>query len=100
MEPHGDGTGIMLLRNTRRAFCRVRKGVGGGEQSDSRRADDHGRRRRPTFASTCCIMPVRLSDVGRGERKHVVISFPAVAQGVRWLMQSPDSSARLIEIDY
>ena len=78
MESHGDGTGIMLLSNTRRAFCRVRKGVGGGEQSDSRRADDYGRRRRLTLVSSACIMPVRLSDVGRAERKHVVISFPAV----------------------
>src|SRR5712691_5690909 len=77
MEPHGYGTGMVLQRHPRRVFCRVGKGVGRGEQSDSRSADDYGRRRRPSAESSGWIMPLPLSDVGRSERKHVAITFPA-----------------------
>jgi hypothetical protein len=82
---------MLLLRHSRRVFCGVGKGVGSGEQSDSRSADDFDRSSRPTAEPSGSIMPPDLgvgdlsvvgdlSGVGRGQRKHVVISFPVEGQ--------------------
>ena len=96
MEPHDDGTGMVLPRYSRRVFCRIGRGVGEGEQSDGRSADDDGRSRGPTAEP----MPLRLSDVGRGERKHLVISFPSEGPGAPRLLQTAYSRRQLIETDY
>jgi hypothetical protein len=73
---------MLLLRRSRRVFCRIGRGVGEGEQSDSCGADDYSRSRGPTTESSGWTMPEGLGDVGRGERKHVTISVPSV--GRRW----------------
>jgi len=52
MEPHDDGTGMVLLRNSRRAICRMGKVVGAGEQSDSRSAEGYDRTRSSSTSVT------------------------------------------------
>ena len=71
-------TGMVLQRHSRRVFCRVDKGTGRGEQSDSRSTDDSGRSRGQATGPTKHLRP---ADVGRGETKHVVISFLADGLG-------------------
>src|SRR5271165_3069452 len=43
IEPQDDGTGMVLLRHSRRVFCRIGRGLGEGEQGDSRSPDGYGR---------------------------------------------------------
>ena len=70
MEPRDDGTGVVLPRCTR-------KRIGRSEQRDGGNSDDFDRTRRPPVESTGWIklMLMRCSRFGRGERKHLMISF-------------------------
>jgi hypothetical protein len=75
MEPHDDGTGVVLPRCSRWVLCRTRKRIGRGEQRDSGNGDDFDRTRRPPAESTGWIKLLRWSRIERAERKHLMISF-------------------------
>jgi hypothetical protein len=77
MESHDDGTGVVLPRRSRWVLSRSRNRIGRGEQRDGGKGDDFDRTRRPPVESTGWIklMLMRCSRFGRGERKHLMISF-------------------------
>jgi hypothetical protein len=73
MEPHDDGTSVLLLRHSLRIFCRIDKVADADEQSESCTADRYGRSR---GASTGWAISLRRGDVGRAKAKHVLVSLP------------------------
>jgi hypothetical protein len=80
IEPHDDGTRMLLLSHSRRALCRIGRRVGEGEQSDSRGPNDYRRSPSRTIESSGWTMPECLGDVGRGKREHVMTSLAGVGQ--------------------
>ena len=75
MEPHDDGTGVVLLLCSRWVLCRIRKRIGRGEQRDSGDGDNFDRTRRPPVESSRWIKLLRWSRFGPAERTHLMISF-------------------------
>lgn len=70
IEPQDDGTGVVLLRRSRRVLCRTGRGVSGGEQSDGRRTDDQSRHPSATTEATGWITSLRMGDVGHNLSPH------------------------------
>jgi hypothetical protein len=74
MEPHDDGTGVVLPCCSRWVLCRTRERIGRGEQRDSGNRDDFDRARRPPAESSEWIKLLRWSRFGLAEQKHLMIS--------------------------
>jgi len=69
MEPHDDGTGVVLPRCSRWVLCRTRKPIARGKQHDSGSGDDFDGTRRPPVESSGWIKLLRWSCFGRAETK-------------------------------
>jgi hypothetical protein len=75
MEPHDDGTGVVLPGYSCWVLCRTRKRIGRGEQRDGGNGDYFDRTGRPPAEWTGWIKRLRWGRIGRAERKHLTISF-------------------------
>jgi len=73
VEPHDDGTGVVLPRCSRWVLCRARKRISRGER-DGGNGDDFDRARRPLVESSGWIKLLRWSRFGLAEQKHLMIS--------------------------
>ena len=79
LEPHDDGTGMVLLHHSRRMFCCTGRAVSAGEQRNNRSANNHWSGRSPTGESTQGITRSRMAGIGLDERRHLATSFADTA---------------------
>src|SRR6516165_6590563 len=79
LEPHYDGTGMVLLHHSRRMFCCTGRAVSAGEQRNNRRANNHWSGRSPTGESTQGITRSRMAGIGLDEQRHLATSFADTA---------------------
>ena len=81
MEPHYDGTGMVLLHHSRRIFCCTDGAMSGGEQRNNRCANDHWSGLGPSAELIQRITPSRVRDIGLDEIRHLATPF---AGTVHW----------------
>jgi hypothetical protein len=79
MEPHYDGTGMVLLHHSRRMFCCTDRAISAGEQRNNRSANDHWGSRSPTGESTQGVPRSRMADIGLDDLRHLATSFAGTA---------------------
>jgi hypothetical protein len=75
MEPHYDGTGMVLLHHSRRIFCCTDRAMSGDEQRNNRCANDHWSDLGLSAEPIQRITPSRVRDIRLDEMRHLATPF-------------------------